>query len=199
MALREINLIPADILAFRYLLRHLFFWAGCLTFPLSLIGGYFLYQTHFIINKKYPKTDLQTIQILMGTRIEEINRIQQELERLDQQQDVLTTIKRNRPYSRVLFKLADIMNEDTWLTKLSIDSNMNNDKEGSENLSLAGYSFSNEKLGNFMSRLSSETLFEDVLLKYAKESYAEQSDPDRKTNESLIQFQIECKMVQEAP
>jgi Tfp pilus assembly protein PilN len=197
MALREINLIPADILSFRYLLRHLFFWARCLTLLLSLIGGFFLYQTHFVINKKRSTTDLQTIHTRMGTRMEEINRIQQELERLDQQQDVLKTIKRNQPYSGVLFKLADIMNEDTWLTRLSVDSDMNTDKGGTENLALTGFSFSNEKLGNFMSRLSSETLFKEVVLKYAKETHAAQSDPDRETNESLIQFQIECKMYQE--
>jgi Tfp pilus assembly protein PilN len=116
---------------------------------------------------------------------------------LDRQQDVFKTIKRNQPYSGVLFKLADIMNEDTWLTRLSVDSDMNTDKEGTENLTLTGFSFSNEKLGNFMSRLSSETLFKEVVLKYAKETHAAQSDPDRETNESLIQFQIECKMYQE--
>lgn len=199
MALREINLIPADILSSRYLLRHLFFWAGCLTLSLSLICGLFLYQTHFVINKKRSMKDLKNIATRMGIRSEEINRIQVELEKQDQQQGVLKTIKRTQPYSKVLFKLADIMNEDTWLTRLAIDSAINKDKDDNESLELAGFSFSNEKLGNFLSRLSGEALFKDVLLKYAKETRKAQPDLDREANASLIQFQIECKMHEEIP
>lgn len=199
MALREINLIPAYILSSRYLLRHLFFWAGCLTLSLSLICGPFLYQTHFVVNKKRSMKDLKNIDTRMGIRNEEINRIQVESEKLDQQQSVLKTIKWTQPYSRVLFKLADIMNEDTWLTRLAIDSAINKDKDDNESLKLTGFSFSNEKLGNFLSQLSGEALFKDVLLKYSKETRKVQSDPDREANASLIQFQIECKMYEEIP
>ncbi len=199
MALREINLIPPDILSLLYLRRHLFLWAGCLTLSLSMIGGFYLYQTHVVLAKKRPMTTLKDIPTHLGTKIEEIDRIQVELKRLDQQQSMLKTIKRNQPYSSVLFKLAYIMNHDTWLTQLAVDGYMNEDEEENETLELTGFSFSNEKLGDFMNRLSSEPLFKDVLLKYAREARKAQPQLNREASVRLIQFHIVCKIDGEIP
>jgi Tfp pilus assembly protein PilN len=194
MALREINLISSDILSSRYLRRHLSFWALWLILSLSLLGSFFYYQTHIVLDKKRPITKLEDVHALIGTKIEDINRIQAELERLDQQEGVLKTIKRTRPYSSVLFKLSNIMNENTWLTSLTIDSNADRDKGENDNLELTGFAFSNNKLGNFLSMLSNDDLFKDVVLKYAKEAHNAQTYPDSEANTSLIQFQITCKM-----
>ncbi len=79
MALREINLVPSDIVSSRYLRRHLFFWAGWLIVSLSLLGSYFSYQTHFVLNKERPMKNLGDIHALIGTKINDINRIQAEL------------------------------------------------------------------------------------------------------------------------
>lgn len=197
MALREINLIPADILSSRYLRHHISFWALWLILLVPLLGGFFYYQTHFVLNKKRPMENLEDVHALIGTKIEDIYRIQAELERLDQQQSVLKTIKRTPPYSSVLFKLSNIMNDDTWLTSIAIDSNSDKNEGENDNLELTGFAFSNNKLGNFLSLLSNDDLFKDVVLKYSKEAHNVQVSPDSEANTSLIQFQIACKMYED--
>ena len=197
MALREINLIPPDILSSRYQRRHISFWALWLILSLSLLGSFFYYQTHFVLNKERPMKNLENVLSLIGTKIDDIYRIQAELERLDQQQNVLKTIKRTRPYSSVLFKLSNIMNDDTWLTSLVIDSNSDKNKNDNDNLELTGFAFSNDKLGNFLSRLSSDDLFKNVVLKYAKEAHKTRTYLDSEANTSLIRFQIACKMYED--
>lgn len=192
MALREINLIPTEILARRHSLRHLFFWAGCLLISLSLICGFYLYKTHFILAKKRALTTLKDTHKDLGTRIEEIKRIQEELEKVSQQQSVLETRTRNQPYSIVLLKLAGIMNKYTWLKQLAIDSGK--DEKGEANLKLTGFSFSNEGLGNFLNQLTSEPMFKAVILKYANETEMAQSNQNAGKPVRLIQFQIECSI-----
>jgi len=190
MALREINLIPNEILAQRHLLRHLFVWAGCLIISLSLIFGSYLYKTHVVLAKKRSLTSLKDTHSQLGARIEEIKRIKEEIERLAQQQSVLETVTRTQAYSQVLLKLADIMNENTWLTQLDIDGSKDANHDAS--LKLTGFSLYNEELGNFLSQLSAEPLFKAVLLKYAKETNILNQNPGESVK--LIQFQIECNI-----
>ena len=190
MALREINLIPNEILAQRHLLRHLFVWAGCLIISLSLIFGSYLYKTHVVLAKKRSLTSLKDTHSQLGARIEEIKRIKEEIERLAQKQSVLETVTRTQAYSQVLLKLADIMNENTWLTQLDIDGSKDANHDAS--LKLTGFSLYNEELGNFLSQLSAEPLFKAVLLKYAKETNILNQNPGESVK--LIQFQIECNI-----
>ena len=194
MALREVNLIPADILSSRYILRHILFWVGCLTLILLLIGGLFLYQTTFVINKNRSGENLTVIYALLGTRTGELKSVQEELAKLDQQQSMLGEIKKNQSYSFVLLKLADIMNEDTWLTRLSIDSMVTNNKEGDEEVVITGYSSSNEKLGNFINQLSGTPIFRDVLLNYARLARRSMLSTNENHVVRLLEFQIQCKI-----
>ena len=193
MALREINLIPADIQNRRFLQRHLSFWTGCLVISLVLIFGFFFYQKLVVLAEKSAFGNLQDTHTHLGLRIQEIKRIQEELEKLDQQQSVRRTIIRGPICSRVLWKLADIMNESTWLTLLSTDDNRKTEKGAS--LKLSGFSFSNEELGNFLNRLTAESMFKAVLLKYAQETILTQ--PDRNAGEAvkMVKFEIECELL----
>ncbi|MBW2144723.1 MAG: PilN domain-containing protein [Deltaproteobacteria bacterium] len=194
MALREINLIPGDILDRRYLLRHLGFWAGCMVISLSLVFGFYFYQAKVALAKERPMTTLEDMHMNLGTRIEEIKGVQDELERLDQQQSVLKTITRNQSYSRVLHTLADIMNEDTWLRRLTIDQGKGHDEdeENVTRLKLTGLSFSNEELGNFVNRLSAEPMFKRVILKFARETITALSRQNADESMRVVEFQIEC-------
>jgi Tfp pilus assembly protein PilN len=160
MALREVNLIPAEFLSRRQVTRHLLFWSGCLLVVLGLVGGFYFYQSQAVLSIKGSMLTLNDMQTHLGMRIEEINRIKDELERLDQQQAALEGIARNHPYSKILFKLADMMNPDTWLTQLAIDSSK--EKDGKIGLVLTGLSFSNAELGNFVDRFSNDLLLKQV-------------------------------------
>lgn len=190
MALREINLVPSEILAHRQLVRHLYFWAGCLAITLSLIAGFYLYQTRVVFAKGRTFTSLKEVQTNLGARIDKIKLIQKELEKLTEQQIVLDTVTRKQSYSRVLSRLADIIRAQTWLTQLAMERQR--DKQGNISVTLTGFSLSNKALGDFLNQLTREPIFKAVSLKYAKETTGEQSNQEQGARVRLIQFQIDC-------
>jgi Tfp pilus assembly protein PilN len=167
MALRETNLIPPEVLVRREFLRHLSFWAGCLVISLSLIWGFYFYQRHVLQGKRRTVAELKQKHQDLGTKINEIRRIQVELDRMRQEQAGLENITLAAPYSQIFAKLADIMNEDTWLSQLTIDSGR--EEESSIRLRLAGFSLSADELGNFLQQLTNEPLFQGVVLQNARE------------------------------
>lgn len=193
MALREINLVPAHVLHKKYLFRHLFLWAGCLFICLFLIFGFYFYQVHVVLPIKGPRTTLEDMHKQLGATIEEIKETQQEIQRLSLQESFLDKLNKIQPFSRLLQKLSEIMNPQTWLTNLTIDVGMD-DAEMISLIKLYGYSLSNDDLGNFLTRLSGEPPFKSVILKYAKEMEIAKLLKDRHTPVRVIQFQIDCKI-----
>ncbi len=190
MALREINLIPAEILHRQHLRRHMCFWAGCFLVSLTLIFGVHLYQARAVQVRKQTVTKLKKQHMQLGAKIEEIGQIQKELSRLTEKQAVLNKITRNQPYSQVLWKLAEIINSGTWLTQLAIERVTDTNDE--HNLKLTGFSHSNKDLGDFLNRLSNEPMFMDVVLQYALEVKDAGSRKGTASALTLIQFQIDC-------
>ena len=193
MALREINLIPADILHKKYLFRCFFLWAGSLSLCLSLIFGFYLYQIYVVLPKKRPVTTFEDMHKQLGTTLEEIKETQQEIQRLSLQESFLKNLTRTQPVSRLLLKLSVIMNTRTWLTKLTIDADTEEEKTV-PGIELYGSSLSNDDLGNFLTQLSVEPMFYNVVLKYAKETRISKSHQDRNALVKVIQFQIDCNI-----
>jgi Tfp pilus assembly protein PilN len=193
MALREVNLIPAGLLFRRGAVRHVCFWGVCLLVALGMIFGFLVYQKRAILARQPALQSLEEIQLHLGQRVSEINRIQAELQRLDQQRAVLDKITRNRSYCQVLWKLTDIFNDETWLTQLSIDRNPPENR--AIRLGLTGLSFSNATLGNFINQISSEPMFNDVQLVYAKEGNRQISKTNSGNRLKLIQFEIESIII----
>jgi Tfp pilus assembly protein PilN len=136
---------------------------------------------------------LQNTHNHLGLKIKEIAKIKQELEKLDEQQTILKDIIRGPICSQVLWKLAEIINENTWVTSLATDNNRQSEK--SANIKLNGYSFSYEELGNFLSRLSAESTFRNVRLIYAQESQLSRSKQKNGDVIKVIQFEIECELL----
>jgi Tfp pilus assembly protein PilN len=193
MALRDVNLIPAGLLIRRELVRHLCFWGACLFVGLCMILGLFLYQTLVIRAQQPALQSLDEIEMLLGQRVSKIEQIQTQLQRLNQQRVVLDNITRNRSYCQVLSRLAEILNDDAWLTQLTIDRNP--EKNRTIRLSLTGLSFSNTTLGNFIDQISSDPMFSDVQLVYAKEGSRQISKTNSGKPLKLIQFEIESIVV----
>ena len=192
MALREINFIPVELVARRTLLRHLLFWIGCVVISLSLIWGFYFYHEHALQAKKQTVTTLKERNTNLGTKIDEIKNIRDELENLNQKQAGLQTISRNEPYSRIFAKLADTMNESTWLSHLAIESGL--DEQTETGLRLTGFSFSAEELGNFLNQLSNEALFRDVVLERLTETETSGLHKNMRKSIRLIKFQIVCRV-----
>lgn len=192
MALREINLVPADILSHRQLRRHLCFWAGWMAISFALIFGFHIYQTNMAMAQKSPATNLKDIETQLASKIAEVKQIQEELEILNKKQAALATLTEDQVYSGILSRLTQMMNDYTWLTQLAI--NQGRGKDGNTNLQLTGFSSRNEELGDFLNLLSSEPLFEAVSLKYARE--IKKKLPGQKAVEpvEMIHFQIDCNI-----
>jgi Tfp pilus assembly protein PilN len=192
MALRETNLIPPDILARREFLRHLFFWTACMVISLSLIWGFYFYQIYALQAKNRTLAELKQKHQHLGSKINEIRRIQEELDRMRQEQAGLGNIALPAPYSQIFAKLADTMNEATWLSQLTIDSG--HEEESSIQLRLTGFSFSADELGNFLQQLTNEPMFKDVVLQQTRENVSSQFSKGSGNAVRLMQFYIDCKI-----
>lgn len=188
MALREINLVPSNILARRQLLRHFSFWAGCLVILLAPIFGFYVYQAGATTAQNRSFTNSNDINKHLLQQIDAVKRIQKELELLNQQQADLQAVIGHSDYSRILFKLADTVNSYTWIESLRIDS-VDSPKNPTE-LQVNGYARTNEALGNFLNRLTGDPMFENVVLKYAKEKQMEKSDAIDENPAKRVQFEI---------
>jgi Tfp pilus assembly protein PilN len=186
MALRDVNLIAADILERRYVLRHIFMWCGGLIAVFALMIGIYAYQTRIHDAAKRDLSNAGNPSAVLAGVVGEIKKGQQELNIALQERALLGAMTAmQRSYSSVMAKLAEIMNDQTWLQQLALDAG----RDRLARLKLAGSSVSHESLGDFMQRLSSEPMFRGVVLKSA------QGSETRLSGGSLVQFQIECDIV----
>ena len=192
MALRDVNLIPADIQNRQIFNRHLAFWLGCLAVSLGMILSFYLYQKCIVLTKKSAFGNLNDTHTNLGLKIKEIKRIQEEVEKLDQQQAVLDTIITSTMCWRIIQRLSEIINESTWLKELTTGIGKNKDTRS--NLKLSGFSSSNEELGNFLIKLSGDSMFKGVLLKFARETILNRAGKDDGDKIKVIEFEIECEL-----
>jgi len=192
MALRDVNLIPPHIQSSMIFNRHLAFWIGCLAISLSLIFCFYLYQKHMVLVQKSAFGNLKDTRTHLGLKIKEIKRIQEEVEKLDQQQAVLDTIITGPMSWRIIQRLSEIINEYTWLKELTTGSGV--DKDTRANLKLSGFSSSNEELGNFLIKLSGDPMFKGVLLKFTRETSLNRARKDDGNQVKVIEFEIECEL-----
>lgn len=188
--MREINLVPSDVVTYRYMRRRLSVWALSLTIVISLIFGYYYYQTRFALTKGEQSAELQATQASLKRGIDQINEIQEKLHSIDQEQAVMAAIAIGQPYSRIMSRLSAVMSADTWLQQLTIDSG--GGRGSSLRLQMKGSSTTNEVLGDFLSQLAMEPMFEHFTLKYAREEDAPGSDQG--TRGKKIGFVIECSI-----
>jgi len=191
MAVRDINLIPGEILERSSLIRHLLLWLSILVVMAALILAAHGYQNRRVYEETQNRQGAIKVKAATLTKI--VGDIRKEQNELDiarrVQGQLVALIEQRRSYSSLLAKLADIMNDMTWLQQLVLDTA----QYRTLHLSLMGFSHSHEALGTFIQRLSGEPMFRLVVLKSAQESQ------DKLSGTALVQFQIECDLAKEAP
>ncbi|MFH1077008.1 MAG: PilN domain-containing protein [Pseudomonadota bacterium] len=192
MAIREVNFIPLEILHSRYVFRHLQVWLVCLLVALGLSTGIYIYQIRSIMSEKDVTGRLSMLQSELKAKIEEINLLKTQLEKLREQHAEVSSITRTNRFSNIVAVLSSAMNSDTWLKQLTITRQIKDDDNNLSLVGLTGSSLSNEKLGDFLKKLSRDTGFKDVLLKYAREQSGASATPDAGATLNLIEFYIEC-------
>jgi len=191
MAVRDINLIPGEILERRSLIHHLLLWLSILVVAAALIMAAHGYQNRMMYGEaQNPQGAGKDLAAALTRIVGDIQKEQKELNLARREQvQLVALIGERRSYSSVLAKLADTMNDQTWLQQLAF----NTDKDRTLHISLMGFSHSHEALGTFIQRLSGEPMFRLVVLKSAQESQ------DKLSGSAPVQFQIECDIAKEAP
>jgi Tfp pilus assembly protein PilN len=194
MAIREINLVPFETLARQRLSRHLTLWAICATVVFLGIFASHLYQDRKLMALKQPSADMAVMDRDLASRVEQIQKLQADYDRLKVQQAALENVTAGLSYSKVLFRLARVMNEFTWLSSLDMDRGR--ERQGGILLRLTGFSLRNEELGDFLTGLSRDPLFGQVSLRHVKEARVAQSEA-RGAQERMdgVQFEIECQLL----
>ncbi|MCX5823927.1 MAG: PilN domain-containing protein [Deltaproteobacteria bacterium] len=191
MALRDINLIPDEILERRSLIRHLLLWLSILVVVAALIMAARGYQNRMVYGETQNRQGaIKDLAAALTRTVGDIRKEQMALNLARREQVQLSAlIEQRRSYSSVLAKLVDVMNDQTWLQQLAF----NTTQDRTLHLSLMGFSHSHEALGTFIQRLSGEPMFRMVVLKSAQES------ADKLSGSAPVQFQIECDIAKEAP
>lgn len=194
MALRDINLIPPDIVANRLLVRHLFFWGVCLIAALVIVFGLYFGQTRIIGMEQRSLAKMKGVQSRLAAKIDMQKRLQADQDRLSQQKSTFHSIRtKSQPISPVIARLSEIMNEYTWVYQLTVESK--DEKETEVHLLLNGFSTRNEHLADFLKRLSGDRAFSSVVLRFANEAESEQGgQKSPKGIKGGIEFQIACQV-----
>ena len=193
MALREINLADPDISYQRFLQRHLLVWVCVLLLVVGLIFGFYLYQTRIAMAHKGPVTNLDELQKHLGARIFEIKQVQDQLDKLDKQQSAIEVITKNQPFAEIIRHLAQKMNPDTWLTRLLMNTGAQ-DAKIRVDLTMSGYSFTNDELGKFITQLNRDSMFANVVLKYAREGEIARRVDEKDEKIAVVQFEIAASL-----
>lgn len=191
MALRDINLVPAEVLERRYLIRHVVLWLSSLVAVVVLLTGVHGYQARLVyretLNRQEGEKDLTaTLAKLVGAIGKEQNALNLTLRERVQ---LGALIEHRLSHAAVLAKLAEIMNDQTWLQQFAFDTA----RDGKFHLVMMGFSSSPATLGTFIQRLSGEPMFRLVVLKSAQEV------EDKSSGSAPVQFQIECDIAGEVP
>lgn len=188
MAMRDINLIPGEILERRTLVRHLFLWSGSLVvlaFILLVLYGSLVSWGDW----KGPTANKDLKPELLKA-VEDIKKEQTALNLALRERAQLGALMGKRlAFSPVLAKLSEIMNDQTWLTQLAADKG----PDGKFHLIMTGLSSSHATLGIFIQRLSGAPMFRQVVLKSAQASELKSSGT------APVMFQIECDIAEGLP
>lgn len=189
--MRDINLVPAETLERRYLIRHALLWLSSLFAVVVLLMGVYVYQSRVVyretLNRQGVNEDLKAD---LARTTGHIMKAQNALNLTIRERVQLEALIEHRlSHSSVLAKLAEIMNDQTWLQQFAFDTGM----DGKFHLRLMGFSSSHATIGTFIQRLSGEPMFRLVVLKSAQESEVKLS------GSAPVQFQIECDIAGDLP
>jgi Tfp pilus assembly protein PilN len=197
MTIREINLIPAEMLYRRQVLLRLRRWGIGLIVCLAVISGVHAYQTRYVLAKLRPATTLSDMHTRLGATLEEITNTQKEIEHLSTQQSIVQELTLHLPYSALLQTLARVMNLHTWLVRLDVHTA--EETSGGKGMTLEGYALSNELLADFLTHLSTAPPMGGVVLKFAKDAKVSglTANPDQVI--AAVHFEVDCHLKEPKP
>jgi Tfp pilus assembly protein PilN len=176
-------------------------WAICLVLAVDVVLALSPVQAYMLNAKQQTLSVMKAIPTQLASSIETLKGLQRDQEQLNQLRSALTAMRsKSPPASPILFKLSEIMNDETWLVHVSMETDEGQEKKQDKgqdkvtNLKLTGFSTSNEHLGDFLNRLAAERLFRMVVLKFATESESGEQGEKKGISRGKIRFEIACQI-----
>jgi Tfp pilus assembly protein PilN len=197
MTIRDVNLIPSEMLYRREVALRLRKWGIGLIICLVVIFGAHAYQTRYVLAKLRPATTLSDMHLRLGTTLEEITDTQKEIEHLSTQQSIVQELTLHLPYSGLLQTLAGTMNRHTWLVRLDLHTAP--ESGGGNRMTLEGYALSNELLADFLTHLSTTPPVGGVVLKFAKDANVSGLTAHANQVFSAVHFEVDCHLKEPKP
>ncbi len=195
MALKDINLIPDDILARRKMFRSLRLWSSVLAVFLLLISIYCGLQINEVLMIKPDGTHAAQVRNELQSKIETIKSIQQKYNRLLQKKARLTAPFQATPVSVPLQTIAENLTPGTWLRQLDILPVDNKSSQGRfKRIDIRGESSSYSDITRFLQALQDDDLFQAVELKYTHKKKDSLIKMQAGQLRSVIQFRIQGRL-----
>jgi hypothetical protein len=194
MALRQINMIPSDILVKTSLTRHLQFWGKGLTGLVVLFAFCYLAQGHWFKRQQNANDSNASMNLKLSDKIRQTtqasDKVRLQMENLRVKSGMLATLSDQEPFYGILAVLADSFNDSTWIDHFSIQRGSEKERGGSA-IVVEGFSMTHHTLGLFLESLSGISRVQDVVLIYAKK-HAPASAPDLSR---IIRFKLSCSVL----
>ena len=213
--MKEVNLLPQDIIDEEDQKTRLKFWIMITSATLLLLVPLFLSLERSIYkakNETYRNTKEKEKVVEMANKL---NLLNEEKENLGLKQAILSEIIDVIPWHQTLYKIASSINQNTWLEQLDISngedagqkdntkpseevikatggyfSSLKKDDNVNKNnrlkVTLSGYAVSNIDLAEFMASLTSENKFKSVNLEFAERTKLNGFD--------AVKFLIKCEI-----
>ena len=195
MALRQINMIPGNILARTELIRHLWFWGKGLICIVLILVILFLVQTQWLSKQRNSYHSDASTKILLPEKIDQTlraaDKINLQMQDLELKSGMLATLTKHQFFYDILAVLADSFNDGTWIDHLLIQRGKDKDTDMSS-ISVQGFSMTHNSLGAFLESLSDIERVKDVVLVYAKSQDQNSQDQD---SSNAVEFKLTCSIV----
>jgi len=184
MALRDVNMVPDEVLNRRYAGRHLAAWGVCYLLTLGFAAAGYATYVRTSVAQHPPAMDEQQVRRQLASTIIGIQQKKDDLERLALARRVAGVATA----PRALTRLAEIMDPAMWLTDLTFQAG----KETRAGLLFNGRSVSHARLGAFVRQLGGDRMFRNVALRNATQL---QGSSAANEPSNTVQFTVSADIV----
>jgi Tfp pilus assembly protein PilN len=172
----------------RIWIRHIAFWMICLAATQGICWSIYAYVRYATLPRRDVRSSLPEVHRNLARRMEEIERVRGQLQQIAAHHAAVVDIMPKQPYSRVLSGLAEVMNNETWLTQLAMERSESRHQQ--IRLKMTGQAQSSDRLGDFMDQLAVK--YSSVQLNFATRDKGAEATALRADNGASVRFQLEC-------